>query len=370
MKRILYLSRGGSVGGSQRQIYYVLRNLDRSAYEPIVVCLKDGQFVTQLRESRVEAHVLPLRPWRKFPACLHRYLDAEHLSVFARRNGVLLVHSSDLWLNGYLLWVSGRLKIPSILHVRAPISLDNARKHRCSRATLVVAISRRIKKDLLRAGICPAKIVQIDDAVDIEAFGPEELQVDVLRRDFSPVRQVRVGIVGRIEPAKRQFDFVKAAEQIVRNFRRNVTFFVIGDIHSHSYFEKIKRFVEKDSLKRHVLFTGRRDDIPQVLGSLDILVSLSGGSVMFEAMACGKAVISAGFSTEEDSVHIQDGQTGFLVTSRLVSELVRVLIRLIDGPELRRRIGIVAREWAKKKLSHVGMVAETQRLYRRLLREY
>ncbi len=38
LKRILYLSRGGFIGGSQRQLYYVITNLDREVYEPIVVC--------------------------------------------------------------------------------------------------------------------------------------------------------------------------------------------------------------------------------------------------------------------------------------------------------------------------------------------
>lgn len=369
MRRILYLSHGGSIGGSQRQIYHVISNLDRSSYKPIVVCPKDGNFVAQLRDSGVDTHVFPLRPWRKFPAGLYRYLDAERLSRFARDNEVSLVHSSDLWLNGYLIWVAGRLKIPSILHVRTPILPNNIRKHRCSRATSIVVISRRIRKDLLLAGICPEKIVQIDDAVDIEAFRPMELQEDVLRRDFSHFGQVRVGIVGRIEPAKQQLDFLKAAQQIVREFTRNVIFFVIGDIHSRSYFEKISQFVNKNGLKQHVCFTGGRDDMPQALGSLDILVSLSGGSVMFEAMACGKPVISARFSTQENSVHIQDGRTGVLVSSEETSALVQALMRLIEEPELRKQIGQKARKWAVNTFCHIRMAAKTQRLYKHLLQD-
>ncbi|MCX5637167.1 MAG: glycosyltransferase family 4 protein [Planctomycetota bacterium] len=80
------------------------------------------------------------------------------------------------------------------------------------------------------------------------------------------------------------------------------------------------------AMSHPIVRTGRRDDIPQVLCSLDILVSLSGGSVMFEAMSCGKAVISAGFSTKEDSVHIQDGRTGLLVSSGYPSDLARAMV--------------------------------------------
>ncbi len=44
---------------------------------------------------------------------------------------------------------------------------------------------------------------------------------------------------------------------------------------------------------------------------------------MFEAMACGKAVVSAGFSTKEDSVHVQDGEGCLLAQGGSVSWSVR-----------------------------------------------
>ena len=368
MKRILYLSRGGFVNGSQRQLYYVVTSLNRDIYEPVVVCRRDGQFVSQLRDCEVAAEVLGLHPWRKFPAGLSRYVDAKRLVAFARRHKVALVHSSDLWLNGYLIWVARRLKVPSILHVRTPVRADEVHKHRCNRATHIVAISQRIRQNLLGAEISPEKITVIDDGVDLEVFRAKEHNVNVLRRDFSPAGAVLVGIVGRIDPSKRQLEFLQAAEQIVRNSTRDATFFVIGEVHSHSYFEKLRRFVSKRGLGRYVFFVGRRNDTAEVLSSLDIVVSLSGGSVMFEAMACGKSVISAGFSNKEDSVHIQDGRTGLLISSRDNRELVRALIRLIDSPELRRQIGQQARRWAERKLSHIKMVDKTQRLYGQLLR--
>jgi len=367
VRRILYLSRGGSIGGSQRQLYYVITNLDRRVYKPIVVCPKDGQFVAQLQDSGVKTCILPLRPWRKFPAALHRYMDAEHLTRFARQHEVALIHNSDLWLNGYMIWAAGRLKVPSILHVRTPILPDDVHKHRCSRATSIIAISQRVKQDLLRAEICPEKIVQIDDGVDLEHFKSEVLDANILRRDYPSHEEVLVGIVGRIDPSKRQLDFLKAAGQIMRDSTRNVTFFLIGEVRSRSYFKQISRFVGKNGLKQHVVVTGRRDDMPQVLSSLDIIVSLSGGAVMFEAMACSKPVISAGFSTREGSIHIQDGHTGILVESKQNSALVETLMRLIDNSELRVQIGLRARKWAQSNFSHIRMADSTQRLYSQLL---
>jgi len=368
MKRILYLSRGGAVGGSQRQLHYVVTNLDHS-YEPIVVCRADGQFFCQLQDCGIKTRIFTLHPWRKFPAALYRYMDAERLARYAKAQQISLVHSSDLWLSSYMIWVARRLKIPSVLHVRTPIRPNEVYKHRCYEATAIVAISRRVRQNLLSAGVPPEKISQIDDAVDLRAFKPDGLKQNVLRRDFLPCGSVLVGIVGRIEPSKRQLVFLQAARQVLHNSSRKVTFFVIGEVHSREYFEQLERFVRQNGLNGHVVFTGRRDDMPQVLSSLDILVSLSGGSVMFEAMTCGTVVVSAGFSTKGDCVHLQDGRTGLLVSSSRLSELVRALVRLMDAPELRSRIGREAKKWAQNKFCHIDMAAKTQQLYGQLLQE-
>lgn len=367
MRQILYLSRGGDIGGSQRQIHYVITNLNRHNYRPIVVCRNHGQLVTQLQDANIPTCVLPLHSWRKFPALLWRYIDAHRLTSFARQHKIDLIHSSDLWLNPYMVWVAERLKIPSILHVRKPIRTHEVQKHQCNKATSIIAISSRVQQNLLDAGIPNEKITMINDSVDLEIFKPNNSHQNVLRRQFAPSGQILIGIVGRIEPLKRQLDLLYAAEQVIRQSTNTVSFFIIGRIHSRQYFQSLKKYVAKRGLSKHVLFTGVRDDMPQVLDSLDILVSLSGGSVMFEAMACAKTVISAGFSTTQSAVHIQDGRTGLLVTSKKNADLAHAITKAVNETELRTRIGREARKWAEDRLSYTIMVDRTHRLYDRLL---
>ena len=367
MKRILYLSRGGYSGGSQRQLYYVVGNLDHD-YKPVVVCRSGGPFVSELHASGVSVSVLRLRPWRKFPAALYRYLDAERLVRFARKRNVALVHSSDLWLNKYSLWVAHKLRIPSILHVRTPVSPEQVHKHCCNEAAVLVAISQRVRRNLISAGIAPEKISLIDDAVDLQVFKPDSRAVNVLRRDYAPRGETMIGIVGKVKPSKYQLELLEAAAQVVRDSSKRVTFFIIGDIYSYDYFRKLKRFIAKNRLDNHVVFTGRREDMSDVLCSLDILVSLSGGSVMFEGMACSKCVVSAGFTSKRDSVHIQDGKTGILLESRLSTDLAQTLLELIGRRNLREQIGHQAREWATANLCRNTMAAKTQELYDRLLK--
>ncbi|MHC4123780.1 MAG: glycosyltransferase [Planctomycetota bacterium] len=129
MKRILYLSRSGTMGGSQRQLYYLVTSLAQT-YEPIVVCPENGQFVDKLKDEGIATHILQMHPWRKFSAGLYRYLDADRLTRFAKKNQVALVHSSDLWLSNYMVWVARKLQIPSVLHIRTTIAADKVSIYR------------------------------------------------------------------------------------------------------------------------------------------------------------------------------------------------------------------------------------------------
>ncbi|MBE0537348.1 MAG: glycosyltransferase family 4 protein [Phycisphaerae bacterium] len=367
MHRVLYLSRGGDMGGSQRQLLHVLTNLDRRRYEPIVVCRSTGAFVEALRQADIETHILPLRPWRAFLSGMWRFADTRRLTRFAVAHDVSLMHSSDLWLSKYLTCTARRIGVPSVLHVRTPLPSACVAKHGCGEADALIAISRRVRNDLLLGGIRHEKIALIGDSVDIDQFHPSVSARNILRRQFAQSRGLLIGLVGRIEPFKRQLDFLRAAAHIVRANGPAVTFFLVGKVHCPRYNEEVLDFIRDNGLADRVVLTGPRDDMPEVLGSLDILVSLSGGSVMFEAMSCGKPVLSAGFSTKTNAVHVQDGRTGLLVTSKQNEDLVQAMLRLISNADLRRYLGQTARIWAEDNFSHVSMAMKTQMLYDKLL---
>ena len=332
-----------------------------------MVCNKGGALADTLQKMNIEVIARPLHPWRKLLTAIPRYIDVWYLCNLATQKDVSLIHCCDLWMSGYMHQILKKWKVPSILHVRRPMTPRDVRKFNCDEADRVIAISTRITENLLSAGIPSQKVVRIDDSVDVELFSPEKNTQNILRDESSPTGQIRIGIIGRIDAFKRQLDFLMAAREVLRQSKSPLMFFVVGDIHSHAYFKKTQSFVSEAGMEKYVRFTGRRGDIPAVMASLDILVSLSGGSVMFEAMAAGKAVISAGFSSRKYSYHIQDGKTGLLVESQQKEDLAQAMIKLVDTPQLRNQLGNQARQWALKELAHTKMAAKTRQLYDTLL---
>ncbi len=367
--RILYLSRGGPVYGSQRQLLYLLKGLNRDRFSPVVLCTEGGPFLKELEDLHVPGILWDCAGWRKLKHVLARYRDAADLCRFVRNEGISLVHSSDFQFSEYMLRSARSAGIPSVLHIRAPIDARTADKYRCASAAAVVAISRRVELRLAQtAGIPRDKIVLIHDAVDQDLFPPKDrgLDGDALRRQYDAGDTVLVGIVGRVEKAKEQLAFVQIAGEVLTKSRK-ATFFIIGEIRDPSYHTQILREIQRRGLTGRVHFTGYREDMPQVLAGLDVLVSLSGGSVRYEAMMCGIPVICAWSRRPEESHCIRHKETGFLIPDRRIDLVSDVLLEVIEDAELRQRVGRQARAWAQVHLSHSALVESTQNLYERLL---
>lgn len=362
MKRILLLSRGGNVGGSQRQLSYLLEDIDRQRYEPIVVCTDAGPFVDRLRQS-CSVHVRRLRPWRKPLLALLRNLDARWLTRLADKSNIDLVYCSDLWLSGYALRVASRLRRPVVLHVRAPMDPRRLEKHGCNRADAVIAISPRASRRLLDAGVPESRISMIYDGVDIREFRPKPQILNVLRRDFPHAGGTLVGLVGRIRTSKRPMGFLESANRLL-GAGYDATFFIIGSPDGTCHHREVRQFATESGLGSRVIFTDRRDDMADVLASLDVLVTLSGGSVMIEAMAAGTPVISAGFTPPDESTIVLNEQTGLVVSD---DDLDQAIARLINQPDYRAKLAAAARRHAETHFDHHEMVNQTQQVFDRLL---
>ena len=365
MVRVLYISRGGQIAGAQRQLYNLAAGLDRQRYEPIVVCREEGPFPELLIQKGIETHVLRLCPWRKWPGSIGRFLDGPRLVRFARREEIELVHGSDLWQSGYVLKVAHKLNVPAVLHVRRPRSVREVRKHRADEAAAVVAISARVRDDLIAGGVATERINLILDGVDLDRFTAGQREGNVLGRQFPQAQGVRVGIVGGIKRTKGQLEFLRAVQGITGS-SQGATFFIVGEAEEAVYYQRIRELVDANELADRVVFTGRREDMPAVLASLDVLVTLSGGSVMIEAMACGTPVISAGFTRAEYSMIVQDGQNGLLVESNRAEELGAAMVRIIEDSCLREQMGRQARRHAETIFGRDKLVGDTQRLYDQL----
>ncbi len=88
------------------------------------------------------------------------------------------------------------------------------------------------------------------------------------------------------------------------------------------------------------------------------------GSVVYEGMSCGKAVIGTTPGGHTDM--IIPGETGLLVPSGDIDALTQAMTKLINQPELRERLGKAARERSLLFTASVA-VPQFERFYRRVI---
>ena len=360
-KPILYLSHcGSSIGGGEKQLAYLVANIDRARYCPLVVCPDDGVFVEHLRDIDIPTVVLELPSWRKARSLITKYSAAKKLVALAKTHNTHLVHTSDSWLNPYLWFLKKRLKVPIVSHVRNLLTPDQVRKYRFNRMDRTIAISEQSKAPLIQTGIDARKVDVIYNCVDLSVFQPA----------YQPAHpgEYIVGIVGRIEPFKRQKEFVEIAAKVAALCKK-VRFRVIGaalDTPEHRIYEQeVRQLVAKCGLQKRIHFTGHRTDMPTAMQELDLLITFSAGSVIAEAMATGKPVIGTPIgSTAEMIVH---GVTGYVVPLDPIEKIVDKIIELAKDPIQSVRMGQAARRYVEEAFGVKTHAQRIQKVYEQLL---
>ena len=359
---ILYLSHcGSSIGGAEKQLAYLVTHLDRNLYHPLVVCPDDGIFADHLRAASIPTVILDLPPWRKAKSFLARYNAAAKLTALAKQHKTQLVHS-DSWLNSYAQHIGKRLNIPTVSHVRIVLTSRQVQTYRFAEMTRIIAISEQNKLPLVQEGICSEKIDVILNCVDLSVFQPASIKGNKRSEAFV------VGIIGRIEPFKQQKAFVEIAAEVVARYQ-NVRFHIIGaalDTPQHRvYLHEVRQLIAERQLNEVICFAGHRTDMPQALQEIDLLVTLSAGSVIAEAMASGKPVIGTPIgSTAEMIVH---GVTGYVMPLDPSLVIANQIIELATAPDLCTQMGTAGRKRAETAFSIETHIQKVQGVYAQLL---
>ncbi len=133
--------------------------------------------------------------------------------------------------------------------------------------------------------------------------------------------------------------------------------------------EELKAQADALGVAENVLFLGRRDDVPDLLGASDLFASASLFEglplVVLEALALGVPVVGTNVCGIRDAV--QNGVTGRLVAPEDAGALAAGLLETLCQPEVRRRWGAAGRAHFHACHRAERMAAETRRVYEQLL---
>ncbi len=170
-----------------------------------------------------------------------------------------------------------------------------------------------------------------------------------------------IGTVAPFESGRGQNHFIEAAAQVIKS-GREAEFVVAGDGREES---ALRRLAAALGIAKRVTFVTGLTNYRSTIAVLDIFVrpAVRGGMgyTILEAMAMGKAVLAT--ATDDVPEMIDEGRSGLMVSKGDSRALGEAMIRLLDRPELSRRLGAGARQSVAKEFSMDNLVQRTVEMY-------
>ena len=268
----------------------------------------------------------PLVAWREARICrrqkiTHVHAHDSHAHTFAAM-------AASLFGNAVPIVVSRRVDFPVGGHFLSRWKYN----HRA--VAKIVCVSACIKELMAPALRDPGKLVVVHSGIDLEKIEPGE-NAGLLRTEFSISKnEFLIANIAALAPHKDLPTFVKTAE-ILEEEGFPARFILIGGDGGEE--QNIRRMIQEKGLEAHVLLTGFRDDVLQILPQIDLLLFTSKteglGTSLLDAFASGVPVVatSAGGIPEI----VEHGRTGMLAPPGDAAALARQVKELLTHPALR-----------------------------------
>lgn len=383
---ILYFNDiGQEVGGAEKSFRFLIERIDKNRFNAIFVCLSEGSLVDNLRKAGIEVNII--RANKKVISITRSQLLYNPISLLIfiifclpviknligliNDKNINIVHTNSLKAH-VLGGIAAKLaKKHLIWHIRELLLNRFSLK-------LLILLSRTLPdriivicskhRELFVNYIRKDKIVTIHNGIDVDSIN-ENVDKQKIRQEFSLNQDAPlIGLVSRLIYAKGHVYFLKAAKQVKR-FYPGVKFLIVGDVQGNKrYKQKLLKLVNNLGLSNDVIFTGWREDIQNVMVSLDILavpsldVGLEGESrVILEAMAAAKPVVTTKVGGNPEL--IQEGQTGILIPPCDIGSLAFAICTLLKNPVKLKKMGIEGQKRIRQYFSLQANVKATQEVY-------
>lgn len=371
-KKILYVIGQLGFGGAEKQLYNLVLGLDRQKYWPNICVLSNrvkmieefkniGVSIIILKKylplfdiSRLFNLLFTIRKLR--PDILHSFLVVG--DVYACPAGML---------TGVPVLVSER-NVEPVLNPETWNWKTWLKDMLISRAAGLIANSRAgAARAMEHTGIHPSKVYVVHNGINLARFDKSK-DVQHIRKELGLKEGVgAIGIIGSIVGQRKDHDtFFRGMQILKQNFPHQFQILCVG---SGPWSAQARRLVQDLDLEEITIFAGERDNVPDIMATLDLIVSSSQWegmpNVVMEAMAAGKPVVATAVGgTPELVVH---GETGLLIPPKDPQALAQAAHRLLADPDLALQMGKAGRSRIEQYFTNEKMVSNTEKIYQHLL---
>ena len=226
-----------------------------------------------------------------------------------------------------------------------------------------VAASEAIRQMLVGDGVAAERTVTVHEGIDVEHVASTPA-VNVHEAFWLPHGAPVVGNVAALVPHKGQRYFIEAAHLVVQQVP-DARFIILGEGELR---EHLQHLVHEHLLEKHVLLPGFRTDVIGCIKGFDLFVMSSVteglGTSLLDAMACARPIVATRAGGIPEIV--EDEVNGLLVPPRDHTALAQAIVRALNDPGLRGRMGDAGLARVRERFTVERMVDETAAVYARV----
>jgi glycosyltransferase involved in cell wall biosynthesis len=364
--KITHVAGSAQWAGGERFLLQMSDRLDPREFRLSVICPEEGPLIGELERRRIPCAVVPLEP-------LGDPRPAFRLRRAIEAWSPTLVQSHGLRSNFYARWAAARPHIATVHNALSDYPVPGWRRRvygamdrlSAGRSSAIVCVAESLREEFL--GRCPSlweQVHVIPNGVDLSRFDAEKVSRAAVRRELGLGDRWTLGLIGRMTGQKGHAVLIEALRRIKETlppFR----LLLVGDGPLRSELEEKTR---RAGLEDNVMFMGVRQDVPEILAALDVLVmpSLSEGFpfALLEALSMGKVVVASRVNGVGEIM--PTGEEGFLIPPRSPEKLIEALLTALWNKEEAARRAVTGRRRVLREYDLKKSLTRWEALYRAL----
>ena len=367
--RILQGIRQGKIGGGESYLLSLVENLDRTKYEPVVLAFTDGPMVERLRSLNINTHVIytekpfDMRVWKKVQQLVvDEKIDIVHahgtraMSNMFKAASTLnrpLVYTCHAWsfhIDQNPVVKKLRVLSEKYLTRKAQVNICGAKANRDEARKLF--------------GKFDAEIIY--NSVDENKFNPHGTYKNIRHEIGVADDEILVASIARFTLQKQPLELLAAFAEVCKQVK-NVKLLMVGDGEQKA---RALKLIDQLGIKDKVILLPFRQDVPDVLSSIDIFVLPSLWEAfpiaLLEALSMGKAVLAT--SVDGTPEMVTHRKNGYLIDVKNLRENIATgLLELCTNKELRESLAKSAIDTVYGKYQVSALADKNEVIYSNLM---
>ena len=368
-----------NLGGTTEVVIRLARALKRLGHSCKLVTHPESWVAEPDRENLelVRARMFKITFMQYVP---HNSIKVAKIAALHRKHHIQLCHAHFALPYGLVAYLAKQISgVPYIItlhgsdvHTLASIALLKPVMRLClENADAVTSVCEYLGVNAMRKLGIRKDIIVIPNFVNLRRYHKRPAS-GVLRREIGiPRGHPVVTHVSNFASVKNVLIIPDIAQLVLRRHPRAV-FLMVGEPLGTEKFDldKLKKKVAQFGLDGSFRFVGRRKDVPAILNLSDASVfpSFNEGAPLAMLESLAESVPTVASRVGGIPEIIRHGVNGYLVEKQRVEKYAQYICRLIEQPNLRRKMGRHGAALVREKYSEEVVVSQYVHLYEAVLK--